>query len=99
MVFATVLSWVADVFGLSGPIRPGFGTMSARFGEATLVAGTFTENNVLLGLGAAQTMLVSRKQSGGVIGDLRITDSGANIVITSANAGDTSTVEWAIFTN
>lgn len=67
-----------------------------RAGNATLVAGTVAVSNSTVT--ANSIILLTRKTSGGVVGELTYTVSaGASFTINSSSALDTSTVSYFIF--
>jgi len=65
-------------------------------GQAVLVAGTVTVNTPLVT--ANSIILVTRAIAGGTLGDLKIGTivAGTSFQIVSANAADTSTINWCI---
>lgn len=72
------------------------GGVIAATGNATLVAGTVTVNNV--NADSANQFVLSVKVAGGTQGFLSVGTVvlNASFVINSTNAADTSTVSWAI---
>ena len=61
-------------------------------GSAILAAGTVSDP--VSGMPSTAQVFVTRRVAGGVLGDLRASYDGTNVIIVSANAGDTSTVDW-----
>jgi hypothetical protein len=69
---------------------------AGRTGTATLVAGTVTVSTTAVS--ANSSILVSRHTPGGTVGDLSVPTrtAGTSFVINSANAADTSTIDWLV---
>lgn len=83
---------VNDMAGPAGPVNtPG---MRIARGTLVLVAGTATQ--AISGFPANSTVLVSRTVVGTAQGHLRGTYDGTNLVITSSDATETSTIMWAL---
>lgn len=70
--------------------------LGLQAGQATLVAGAVTVTNALVTAGSI--ILLTRAVAGGTLGDLKVGAivAGTSFGIASANAADTSTVNWLI---
>lgn len=67
---------------------------NARMGQSTLVAGTVTVSNS--SATTSTRIFLTRKTAGGTVGDLTYTVTGGSFTINSANALDTSLVNWIL---
>lgn len=67
-----------------------------RMGSATLVGGTVTVNNTLVG--ADSIILLTAQNTGGTAGALRVSarTPGTSFTVTSSSGTDTSAVGWLI---
>lgn len=83
---------IDEMAGIAGPVRAN--AMQYARGTLVLVAGTATQ--ALPGFPATATPQVSRTVVGGGIGHLRVTYDGANLIVTSGDATETSTVHWLL---